>query len=213
MATLLEPQGSPSWFAARCGKATASRICDIIAKTRGGWGASRANYAAQLIAERLTGEVIEGYTNTAMAWGTATEPEARLAYADTVIEPVTECGFVDHPRIAFSGASPDGLVGHDGLVEIKCPNTTTHIEFLLNETIQDKYQVQMLWQMSCTGSVWCDFVSYDPRFTLKPMFVKRLEADPKRIAQLEEQVAEFLAEVAAKVAALKAKFIPVAEAA
>jgi putative phage-type endonuclease len=207
-------QGTPEWFALRAGKATGSRIPDVIAKTKSGWGSSRANYEAQLIAERLTGEVIEGYTNASMAWGTETEPAGRAAYADTVIEPVTEIGFVEHKLILMSGCSPDALVGLDGLAEIKCPNTATHIQTLLGGVIPDKYQVQMLWQMACTERKWCDFVSYDPRMPASMrLFVKRLERDDKRIALLEEQVAEFLAEVAAKVAALKAKFIPVAEAA
>jgi putative phage-type endonuclease len=200
-------QGSPEWFALRCGKVTASRICDLIAKTKSGWGASRANYAAQLIAERLTGEVIEGYTNSAMQWGTATEPEARLAYADTVIEPVEEIGFVDHPSIAMSGASPDGLVGSEGLLELKCPNTATHIETLLGGSIPDKYQVQMLWQMGCTNRDWCDFVSYDPRLPPEMrMFVKRLERNAKRIQELEEQVSIFLDEVETKVLRLLQKY-------
>jgi putative phage-type endonuclease len=207
-------QGSPEWFALRCGKVTASRICDLIAKTKSGWGASRANYAAQLIAERLTGEVIEGYTNSAMQWGTATEPEARLAYADTVIEPVEEIGFVDHPSIAMSGASPDGLVGSEGLLELKCPNTATHIETLLGGSIPDKYQVQMLWQMGCTNRDWCDFVSYDPRLPPEMrMFVKRLERNAKRIKELEEQVSIFLDEVEAKVLRLLQKYQPLSEAA
>jgi putative phage-type endonuclease len=164
-------------------------------------------YAAQLIAERLTGEVIEGYTNSAMQWGTATEPEARLAYADTVIEPVEEIGFVDHPSIAMSGASPDGLVGSEGLLELKCPNTATHIETLLGGSIPDKYQVQMLWQMGCTNRDWCDFVSYDPRLPPEMrMFVKRLERNAKRIQELEEQVSIFLDEVETKVLRLLQKY-------
>lgn len=200
-------QGSPEWLAQRCGKVTASRIADVIARTKNGWGASRANYAAQLIAERLTGEVTESYTNAAMQWGTATEPEARLAYADRVIEPVTEIGFVPHPRIAMTGASPDGLVGDYGLVEIKAPNTATHIDTLLGGVIPDKYQTQMLWQMACCERAWCDFCSYDPRMPPEMrLFVRRLERDDKRIAELEEQVSAFLAEVAGKVADLRRKF-------
>jgi putative phage-type endonuclease len=207
-------QGTPEWFALRAGKVTASRVCDVIAKTKSGWGASRANYAAQLIVERLTGEVADSYTNSAMAWGTATEPEARLHYADTVIEPVVEVGFVDHPTIAMSGASPDGLVGSDGLVELKCPNSATHIETLDGGSIPDKYQVQMLWQLACTNRDWCDFVSYDPRLPPEMrMFVKRLERNAKRIKELEEQVSIFLDEVEAKVLRLLQKYQPLSEAA
>jgi putative phage-type endonuclease len=205
-------QGTPEWFAQRCGKVTASRICDVIAKTKSGWGASRENYAAQLVVERLTGEVAESYTNGAMQWGTATEPEARLHYADTVIEPVTETGFVEHKRILMSGCSPDALVGSNGLAEIKCPESKTHIQTLLGGSIPDKYQVQMLWQMACCERDYCDFVSYDPRLPEKMrMFVKRLERDDKRIKELEAMVEAFLDEVEEKVLALKSKFYPIAD--
>jgi putative phage-type endonuclease len=201
-------QGSPEWHALRRGKHTASRTPDVIARTRSGYGASRANYEAQLIAERLTGEVIEGYTNGSMQWGSEKEPEARMYYADTVIEPVTEIGFVNHPTIAMSGASPDGLVGDHGLVEIKCPNTATHIETLLSGTIPDKYQVQMLWQMACTERQWCDYVSFDPRLPPEMrLFVKRLEWDQSRASTLSDEVVKFLAEVDAKVARLTRKYI------
>jgi putative phage-type endonuclease len=204
-------QGTPEWFAQRCGKVTASRICDVIAKTKSGWGASRENYAAQLVVERLTGEVAESYTNGAMQWGTATEPEARLHYADAVIEPVTEIGFVEHKRILMSGCSPDALVGSNGLAEIKCPESKTHIQTLLGGSIPDKYQVQMLWQMACCERDYCDFVSYDPRLPEKMrMFVKRLEREDKRIKELEAMVEAFLDEVEEKVLALKSKFYPIA---
>jgi putative phage-type endonuclease len=203
-------QGTPEWFALRCGKVTASRVCDVIAKTKSGWGASREIYAAQLVVERLTGDVAESYTNSAMQWGTAVEPEARLAYSDTVIEPVTEIGFVEHKRILMSGCSPDALVGSNGMAEIKCPESKTHIQTLLGGSIADKYVVQMLWQMACCEREYCDFVSYDPRMPEKMrMFVKRLERDDKRIKELEAMVEVFLDEVQAKVLALKSKFYPV----
>ena len=118
-------QGSEEWKALRLGKATASRMADICATTKTGWGASRANYAAQLIAERLTGAVADSYSNAAMEWGTACEPEARAVYSFSTDLPVTLIDFVPHPTIEMSGASPDGLVGDDGLIEIKCPQTAT----------------------------------------------------------------------------------------
>jgi putative phage-type endonuclease len=212
--TLMLVQGSDEWLRARLGKATASRVSDIVARTKTGWGASRANYAAQLIAERLTGALVESYTNAAMQWGTATEAEARLAYADSVIETVTEVGFIPHPVIVMTGASPDGLVGKEGLVEIKCPNTATHIDILLAERIPDKYILQMQWQVACAERDYCDFVSYDPRLPAEMrLFVKRLERDDKRIAELSKEVAIFLDEVAEKVESLQAKFTPIARAA
>lgn len=196
-------QGSPEWFALRVGKVTASRVADVIAKTKTGWGASRANYMAELIAERLTGEPAEKYTNAAMAWGTEKEPDARAAYEFFRDAHVVEVAFINHPVIGMTGASPDGFVGDHGLVEIKCPNTATHLDTLLSQSIPGKYVTQMLWQMACTGRQWCDFVSYDPRLPEAiSLFVKRVERDDKEIADLEAKVAEFLGELDRKLAQL-----------
>lgn len=200
-------QGSEEWHALRCGRVTASRVADVVAKTKSGWGASRANYAAELIAERLTGEPAERFTNAAMQWGTDHEPDARAAYEFFRDAAVVEIGFVDHPSIAMTGASPDGLVGEDGLVEIKCPNTATHLDTLLSQTVPAKYVTQMLWQMACTGRKWCDFVSFDPRLPESmSMFVKRVERDDKRIAELEAEVAAFLEEISAKIEQLNSLY-------
>lgn len=200
-------QGSEEWHALRCGRVTASRVADVVAKTKSGWGASRANYAAELIAERLTGEPAERFTNAAMQWGTDHEPDARAAYEFFRDAAVVEIGFVDHPSIAMTGASPDGLVGDDGLVEIKCPNTATHLDTLLSQTVPAKYVTQMLWQMACTGRKWCDFVSFDPRLPESmSMFVKRVERDDKRIAELETEVAAFLEEISAKIEQLNSLY-------
>lgn len=196
-------QRTEDWFAARLGKVTASRIADLTAKTKTGWGASRVNYKAQLIAERLTGQRQESFTNAAMQWGTDTEPQARAMYQLHTGATVTEEAFVVHPSIVDAGASPDGLVGVDGLVEIKCPNTATHIETLKGQSIPGKYAQQMLWQMACTGRQWCDFASFDPRLPEEmQLFVKRLHRDDTAIAELEQQVRDFLAEVEADVAEL-----------
>jgi putative phage-type endonuclease len=196
-------QGTTEWLQARCGLVTASRVADVVARTKSGYSASRATYMGELIAERLTGVPAQGFTNAAMAWGTATEPQAREAYRTQTFDDVVEVGFVLHPRIAMSGASPDGLVGADGLLELKCPQTATHIDTLLGGKVPAKYETQMLWQMACTGRQWCDFCSFDPRLP-EPMrlFVKRLERDDKRIAELEEMVAEFIAELDDKVTQL-----------
>ena len=197
-------QGSDAWFQARCGRVTASRVADVIAKTKTGWGASRANYQAQLIAERLTGNPAETYSNAAMQWGTDTEPKAAIAYeffTDTVTSFI---GFIVHPTIDQSGASPDRLVKNDGLVEFKCPNTSTHIATLLGSTTPKKYLTQIQWQMACTGRKWTDYVSFDPR--LPPalqLFVQRIERDDERIAELEGLVRDFLAEMDAKIVELE----------
>ena len=185
------------WKMERIGKVTGSRVADIVARTKSGYSASRATYLGQLVAERLTGVSNESsYTSAAMDWGIQQEARARAAYAfyrdlDVVLSP-----FVPHPEIAMAGASPDGLVGDDGLVEFKCPNTATHIETLIGQTIPLKYQIQMLWQMACTGRSWCDFVSFDPRLPETiGMVVLRLERDEQRIKELEEEVRTFLFEV------------------
>ena len=207
-------QGSQEWFALRCGKVTASRVADLIARTKSGWGASRANYMAQLIAERLTETVAPSYTNAAMQWGTDHEPDARAAYEFRNDCDVVEVGFIEHPEICDSGASPDGLIGSDGLVEFKCPNTATHIDTLLSRTIEGKYLTQMQWQMACTARQWCDFVSYDPRMPeAMRLYVRRVPRDDVVIAQLENDVREFLTELRAKVAELTKLYGSRAEAA
>lgn len=196
-------QGSTEWLQERLGKVTASRIADLTAKTKSGWSTSRANYMAQLIAERLTGVVVESFTNAAMQWGTETEPQARAAYRFFTDNEVSEVGFVPHPTIEMSGASPDGLVGDDGLIEIKCPGTATHIESLLNEGVDSKYIKQMQWQLACTGRKWCDFVSFDPRLTTELQIkIERINRDGVFIATLESDVKEFLKEMNEKINAL-----------
>jgi len=196
-------QGSDEWKALRLGKVTASRVADVVAKTKSGYGAGRANYAAQLIAERLTGTVAESYTNAAMQHGTETEPEARAAYEFYQGVTVEEVAFVPHPKIDQAGCSPDGLVGGDGLVEIKCPNTATHLETLLGQAVPGKYETQMQFQMACTGRSYCDFVSYDPRMPENMrLFIKRVPRDDTRIKELESEIASFLLELAVKLSQL-----------
>lgn len=207
-------QGSTEWFAERCGKVTASRIADLTATTKTGWGASRANYMAELIAERLTGVKGEGYVNSAMQHGIDTEPQARGAYEFYADVEVVQVGFIAHPTIPMSGASPDGLVGDDGLIEIKCPNTATHIDTLLLGVIPEKYIKQMMWQMACTGRKWCDFASYDPRLPESMrLFIRRVERSDSIIERLEKDVAQFLTQLDAAVVELRAKYESVSEAA
>jgi putative phage-type endonuclease len=193
-------QRTPEWFAARTGKVTASRIADVMARTKTGWSASRANYAAQLVVELLTGQREESFTNAAMQWGTDTEPFARDAYSALVGELVEEVGFLIHPRIEQAGASPDGLVGADGMVEIKCPNTATHIETLLSSDVPMKYVYQMQWQMACADRGWCDFVSFDPRMPeALRLHVVRVWRSDGVLAEIEAEVVKFIAEVNDKV--------------
>lgn len=200
-------QRSEEWIKIRLGKVTASRIADVTAKTKTGWSASRANYMAELLSERLTGEPRDTFTNAAMQWGTDMEPQARRVYEFMEGVEVQEVGFVPHPTISMSGASPDGLVGDLGLVEIKCPNTATHIETLLGAPIDAKYLKQMQWQMACTSREFCDFVSFDPRLPERmQIHIQRVNVDPSFIREMEKEVAEFLAELDAKEAAILAKY-------
>jgi putative phage-type endonuclease len=193
-------QRTEEWFAARCGKVTASRVADIVAKTKTGYSASRENYLAQLVCERMTGKPVESYSNTAMQWGTDQEPFARAAYEAAKDILVQEVGFVVHPNIENAGASPDGLVGEFGLVEIKCPNTATHIQTLLDQKVPDKYNIQMQWQMCTTGRQWCDFCSFDPRMEEGlQLFIKRVEYHPLYVAELEKEVINFLMDVEDKI--------------
>ena len=197
-------QRTEEWFKQRLGKVTASAIANVIAKTKTGVSASRDNYSTQLTLERLTGQQAEFYTNSAMEWGTATEPQARQAYEVYKGVFVDETGFVNHPTIEMSGASPDGLVGEDGLVEIKCPESKTQMETLLNQKVPTKYIPQMQWQMACTGRKWCDFVSFDPRMPDNlQLFVSRVNRDDTYINMLETEVKAFLAEIDQKIETLR----------
>ena len=189
-------QGTPEWLQARCGLVTASRISDVLAKIKSGEAASRIDYRAQLVAERISGKPTESFTNAAMQWGTEHEPFARAAYELSTDSFVEQVGLIRHPEIIMTGASPDGLVSHDGLVEIKCPNTATHIEYALSGKPPAKYQNQMLWQMECTGREWCDFVSFDPRMPEDmKLFIVRFDRDQQRIDDMKDEVINFICEV------------------
>lgn len=200
-------QGTPEWHAQRLGKVTASRMADVTARTKTGWGAGRTNYMAELLVERLTGNPTEGFTNAAMQWGKDQEPAARETYEFINACPVEPAPFVEHPTIAMSGASPDGFIGADGLIEIKCPNSATHSETLLGGSVPGKYLAQMQWQMACTGRQWCDWVSFDPRFPASMrLFVERVRRSDEMIADMEKHVQEFLSELADKESSLRSKY-------
>jgi putative phage-type endonuclease len=197
-------QGSPEWHQLRLGKVTASRIADLTAMTKSGPSASRANYAVELITERLTGAPIERYSNANMQAGQEVERDACDAYAWETDAELEECGFIDHPKIPMSGASPDRLIGGDGLLEVKCAFSAAHVDRLLGASIEGKYVKQMQFQMAVTGRAWCDFASFDPR--LPPhlrLFVRRVDRDPAMIAELEREVVTFLAEIDDKIERLQ----------
>ena len=187
-------QRSEEWFKARLGKVTASRVADILAKIKSGESASRRNYKIQLVSERLTGEKQETYINQAMQDGIDREFFARERYVQQFGE-VEEVGFIQHPTLE-AGASPDGMVGEDGIIEIKCPMGTTHTETLMSQDVPSKYMPQIQFQLLCTGRKWCDFVSYNPMFPEHlQVFVKRVEADQDYQKELEAEVKQFLSEV------------------
>lgn len=199
------PQGGDAWLELRAGKVTASKVTDVMAKLKSGKpAASRTTYMGQLIAERLTGQKADSFTNTAMQWGVETEPQAIAAYEFLNDVEVARIAFADHPSIDFAGASPDGLVGNYGLLEIKCPNTATHIEYLISQTIPKKYIDQMQWQMACTGARWCDFMSFDPRMPehLNKLII-RVERDSVYIDEMEQEVIRFNQEIEEKIKKLE----------
>jgi hypothetical protein len=192
-------QGTLEWKLERCGKVTASKVWDIINKNKSGTHyAERANYAYSLALETLTGVPEEIEANKYMIWGSLNEPIARSKYQEATFDIVTEVGFIPHPTILRSGASPDGLVGDDGLIEVKCPQTKTHCATLVSGQVPKNYLTQMCWQMACMPErQWNDFVSFDPRMPEKgQMFVKRVYRKDQQeyIEMLEEEVKRFLRE-------------------
>ena len=190
-------QGTLEWKMLRAGNATASRIADIIAKTKTGYSTSRENYATELVIERF-GVISESFTNAAMQHGTECEPFARATYEAFNGFMVSQVDYVPHPIIKRAGASPDGIVD-DGLVEIKCPDSNTHFNYLVANEVPEKYKPQMAWQMACTGAKWCDFVSFDNRVNDELQYFQiRYNRDDVYIAMLENEVITFLQEVDAK---------------
>lgn len=197
-------QRTSDWIAIRWGKVTGSRFHDIIAKTKSGYAASRKNYMAELVVERLTPPPTEdnGYKNPAMQHGIDNEPVARLAYELETGNTVDEAFFEQYNDNV--GASPDGYVGDKGLIEIKCPNTATHLETLRTQEVPKQYFVQMQGQMLCTGRDWCDFVSYDPRLPENAqLFIKRVDRDELVIKELKREIDQFLNELEEQVDFIK----------
>lgn len=198
-------QGTPEWLSLRAGKVTGSRISDVLATIKKGEAATRRNYRTEILVETLTGIPVDQFVSKEMQWGTDQEPFARAAYELHQDVMVSTVGFAVHPFIPRFGASPDGLLGEDGLVEIKCPNTSTHLEYLLAGVVPSDYEPQMLAGMACTGRAWCDFVSFDPRLPAHlQLFVRRFHRDELKIADMEGKVLKFLEEVDATIVQLGA---------
>jgi len=201
-------QGTPEWHALRCGKVTASRVADIMRSGKGNApSASRARYMGELAAERLTGVAQKTFKSADMQWGNDTEDQARSVFAFERGLNVETIAFVEHSTIEMSGASPDGIIGDDGLVEFKCPASHTHISTLLSDKINPDYVRQMQWQMACPGRQWCDFASYDPRMPAEmSLYVTRFYRDDAAIAAMEEAVTDFIIELGDMVRDLRRKY-------
>lgn len=198
-------QGSAAWLEARCGRITASRIADVLAVLKkGGEGADRRNYRIELVAERLSGRTEDHYVSPEMEWGTLLEDEARTAYEMETGEMVETVGLILHPTFDYAAASPDGLVGDKGGIEIKCPKTTTHIKWMLAGTVPEEHAAQCLWNMACAERDWWDFVSYDPRLPdgLR-IFTVRMHRDEELVFAIQAGVCEFNEEVDALVTELR----------
>lgn len=198
-------QQTPEWLQMRVGMVTASRVADALDfLKKGGESAKRRNYRTEIISECLTGRAAEHYVTPAMEWGIENEPVACAAYEMRLDAETDPGGFHIHDQITRFGASPDRLIGEDGLLEIKCPTTAIHIEYIVAGVTPEEYQPQMLAEMACTGRQWCDFVSFDPRLPKKlQLFVRRFPRDNSRIAAMEEEVLKFLEEVIATIKLLE----------
>lgn len=197
-------QGTDAWFAMRLGKVTASRVADVMAKTKTGVAASRQNYLIELALQRVTGVFEQGFTTQAMQDGIDREAQARVLYEVTTGEFVDQAPFVDHPTIQGFGASPDGLVNTNGLCEIKCRGNSGHWEVIKTNEIPKKYWIQQQAQLSCTGREWNDYVGYNPNFPDKSkLYVQRVYRDEAFIADMEAQIKQFLIEVEEEVKLMK----------
>ena len=199
-------QGTGEWFNARTGKLTASRMRSAMSYLKQSEKdkeagkpkedkAERKNLKIEILCERMTGDIMDKFVNQAMQWGIEKEPEAKAAYESKTGRIIRDVGFIDHPRIQFCGASPDGFVD-DGLIEIKCPTTATHVSWILDGGIPEEHIPQMTLQAAVTGRGWVDFVSYDPRMPeTQQLLVRRFYPTAGQIAEIEAEAEKFLAEV------------------
>ena len=189
-------QGSDEWKRLRLGHVTASNVADVMAKGKTGEAITRYKYKVRLVAERITGTSPESYSNSAMEWGIEQERFACMAYEERYEVFLDKTGFWYHPEIEWVGVSPDRLVGDDGLVEVKCPNTTTHLDYIFANKVPTEYYKQIQCQLWVTNRKWCDFISFDPRLPKRnQLFVIRCNRDEELIDEMKVEVIKFLAEV------------------
>ena len=189
-------QGTDEWKMARLGHVSASNLDAVMAKVKTGEAKTRLDYKIRVATEQITNAIQDSYSNQYMEWGIEQEPFARMAYEARTESFVEKTGFWKHPDIKWFGCSPDGLVGDDGLIEIKCPKSTTHVKYLLDNQLPDDYYWQVHGQMLVTGRKWVDFISFDPRMPEhKQLFIIRVNRDEEVMAQLKVAVIGFLGEV------------------
>lgn len=194
--TLKTPQQTAEWYSARIGKLTASNMATAMSYLKNGKeSAERAKLKMQVVAERLTDIIVPHYVTEAMAWGISTEAEAKEAASKLIGLEIKPCGFFDHPEIDNFGATPDGLLEDDGLIEIKCPTTTTHLSWLLENKIPEQHKPQMAAQLLCTGRRYCKFMSYDPRVAKRPILYKHYAPTEAEREAVKQAAVLFLAEV------------------
>lgn len=198
--------GTPNWHAARRGLLTASRVADALAVLKNGKPSeSRRKLMVELLAERVSGYIVDHYVTPAMQWGIDNQPHAIAAYEAETGELVGPEVFVLHPEIDWAGATPDGTIGSDGLLEIKCPTTPTHLTWLLAGEVPEQHRLQMTFQLACTRRQWVDFVSYDPRIKGDAqLFIRRFEPSRDEIEKVEAGARQFLAELEAMSIQLRA---------
>ena len=192
-----ELQRTPEWDLARLGKITASKVRDVCAKTSAGkYTAARDTYKWNLIKERITGVPVEYRITPPMQWGIDNEGDAKAFYQVLYDVQIEEVGFIPHPDMDFAGASPDGLVGTDGLIEVKCMETVNHLRAIDAGEVPEYYVDQCQWQMACTGRQWCDLVIYDPRLPDDLQMRRfRIRRDEDRIKDIESEVRKFNQEI------------------
>lgn len=197
MSLIKVQQNTPEWLNLRLGKCTGSRVKDALQLLRNGEpGAKRKNYLIELVTQRMTGFAVDHYVSDAMIWGSEQEKYARAAYEVVTGNDVDLVGMYVHPNIADFSSSPDGIIGADGLVEIKCPQSTTHVEWMFDGVVPEEHKLQLYAEMACSERQWVDFVSFDPRLLPRHrVLIKRLERDDVVIAAMEKGIKEFLFDV------------------
>ncbi len=201
-------QDTEQWRLDRCGSVGASEIADATRRLKNGSpAASRASLMARKIAERLTGRPVRTFQSQAMLEGLQKEPQARAAYELQSGNAVTETGIVKHPTIPWTHASPDGLVGENAVLEVKCPEHAAHLDTLLKRSIDPDYYIQIQWQMACTERYWAHFVSYHPDFPPSmQLYVQRIDWDHGLVKELEMGVIAFIEELETKLTDLRQQY-------